>query len=306
MAHNMAQNMAHSMAQSMAQNLTHSVARHRMPTPRTVVFSTSARRIAIGLAGTFLCLVVPQALAAQAPMAGGLPGAWVEANAFAQSVTNGFGNWQGAYLRAVRPSARDTWYADGLALRAFNESGAQLGVAHRHDWSPRIFQLLGVNVGSGASILPRARADGAIGLRFGPARRLQATAGLSYVKSVTTLSDLAGVASLAWYAPHHLVIDIGGRYNNSRPGNIQSHRISATTIWTPSARRTFSVRAIGGSEGWQIVSTGITLSRFHSQEASLAWREKLSSHLALSAQADWYRNPFYTRSGVTLGVARYW
>ncbi len=280
--------------------------RNHMPARCPATRRRGARCAAIGLVGACLSVAMPQALDAQAPLAGGLAGGWVEANAFAQSVTNGFGNWQGAYLRAVRPSARDTWYADGLALRAFNESGAQLGVAHRHDWSQRVFHLLGANVGSGASILPKARVDGAIGLRFGPARRLQATAGLSYVKSVTELSDLAGTASVAWYAPHNLVIDVGGRYNSSRPGNIQSHRLSTTTIWTPSARRSFSARVIGGSEGWQIVRTGITLSRFHSREASLAWREKISSHLALSAQADWYNNPFYTRSGVTLGVARYW
>jgi|GEM_PF-1204758 len=271
----------------------------------TIASRTATALIAIGVVGTLLCST-PRALVAQAPLAGGLAGGWIEANAFAQSVSNGFGNWQGAYLRAVRPSARDTWYVDGLALRAFNESGAQLGVAHRHDWSGRVFHLLGANVGNGASILPRARADGAIGLRFGPARRLQATAGLSYVKSVATLSDLAGVASLAWYAPHNLVIDIGGRYNTSRPGNIHSHRLSTTVMWTPSAKRSLSARLIGGSEGWQIVRTGITLTRFHSNEASLAWREKISAHSALSAQADWYTNPFYTRSGVTLGVARYW
>jgi hypothetical protein len=80
----------------------------------------------------------------------------------------------------------------------------------------------------------------------------------------------APLAGGLWYAPHNLVIDLGGRDNSSRPGNIPSHRLSTTTMWTPSARRSFSTRVIGGSEGWQIVRTGITRSRFHSAASSLA------------------------------------
>lgn len=251
-----------------------------------------------------LCL--PSTTQAQAPLAGGLAGRWVEANVFAQSVTNNFGDWRGAYLRMVQPLAHDTWYADVLALDAFRERGAQIGVAHRHDWNGRVFHLLGANVGSGASIMPRARVDGGLGVRLGAARRVQAMAGLSYVKSVTELSDIAGTGSLAWYAPQNLMLEVGGRYNISRPGDITSHRLSTSATWTPSSRRSFSVRGIGGSEGWQTVRSGTVLTRFHSRELSLAWREKISAAWALSAQGDWYTNPFYTRSGVTLGVARYW
>lgn len=245
-------------------------------------------------------------LRAQAPLAGGLPGRWIEVNALAQSVTNDYGDWTGVYVRGVRPSARDTWYVDALALDAFGERGVQVGLAQRHDWNSRIFQLIGVNVGNGASIMPRGRADGALGVRLGAKRAWQATAGVSYVNSVTELSDLAGVASIAWYAPHAVMLEAGVRYNTSRPGNITSHRLSTTAVWTPAPRRSFSLRAIGGSEGWQIVRTGTTLTRFHSQEFALSWREKVTSSLAVSAQGDWYNNPFYTRSGVTVGVSRYW
>ncbi len=253
-----------------------------------------------------LCVLSSRVTRAQAPLAGGLGGSWIEASALSQSVTNGYGNWQGMYARAVRPSTMSTYYLDALALRAFGERGAQIGATARHDVSPHVFFVLGGSVGSGAPIMPRARADGSLGLRFGQDRRLQATVGLSYVKSVTTLSDVAGVASLAWYAPHALVFEGGVRYNVSRPGDIRSHRFTGATTWTPSPKRSFSLRAIGGSEGWQVINTTTTLQRFNSHELSVAWREKVSSQWALNAQLDQYSNPFYTRSGVTLGVARYW
>lgn len=268
--------------------------------------ATPRRWIAAVVIGAVATLNTPRNAHAQAPLAGGLPGRWVEANALAQSVTNNFGNWQGAYVRLVSPSTRDTWYVDALGLHAFGESGVQIGATQRHDWNSRVFQMIGANVGSGASIMPRARIDGALGLRLGAARQFQATGGLSYVKSVTALHDIAGLASLAWYAPHALMFEAGVRYNVSRPGDIRSHRLSMTSVWTPSAKRSFSLRAIGGSEGWQVLNTATTLTRFQSQEVALAWREKLTAHTAVSAQGDWYHNPFYTRSGVTLGVARYW
>ena len=262
--------------------------------------------VAIALLGTMLAASCTSTLSAQAPLAGGLPGRWIEANALVQSVTGGYGDWQGGYIRAVRPSAHDTWWVDALALRAFGERGIQVGAAHRHDWSTRVFHMLGGSFGNGASIMPRGRVDGGIGVRLGAERRWQAMGGASYVKSVSELSDVAGVASLAYYAPIAVIIETGVRYNVSRPGDVASHRLWMSSAWTPSPRRTLSLRAIGGSEGWQTISTGKTLARFHSQELSAAWREKVLGPWALSAQGDWYRNPFYTRSGVTLGVARYW
>ncbi|MDQ8172698.1 MAG: YaiO family outer membrane beta-barrel protein [Gemmatimonadota bacterium] len=258
------------------------------------------------MAVPLLAVGIPLALSAQAPMAGGFPGRSIEANALAQSVTNGYGDWSGVYVRAVQPGTRDTWYVDALALRAFGERGLQVGTTQRHDWTSRIFQMIGANVGSGAAIMPRGRVDGAVGLRLGATKAWQTTVGLSYVKSVTELSDMAGVASLAWYTPRAIVIDVGVRYNISRPGNVRSHRFTNTTMWTPSARRSFSLRLGGGTEGWQVIRTGTTLRQFHSQDAALSWREKVTTSLALSLQADWYQNPFYARSGVTLGVARYW
>ena len=239
-------------------------------------------------------------------MAGGLAGSSVELEGLYQTVSNGYGDWRGAYARLILPSERNTLYLDALALNAFNTHGLQLGGTWRHDWTSRFFDVVGGSVGDGSAILPRARVDGVLGARLGDAREFQATAGISYVKSVTALHDVAATASLAWYAPHGLVFEAGGRYNVSQPGDVSSHRLSGVVMWTPTARRSFSLRAIGGSEGYQILSAGTTLFRFNSTELALAWREKVSASWALSLQGDHYANPYYTRAGVTIGVARYW
>lgn len=259
---------------------------------------------AAALAATFL-LWAPRSQA-QAPLAGGLPGSWSEVNAFAQRVSNDFGDWSGAYARVVNPRARDTFYGEVLALRGFREQGIQVGAAHRHDWNARLFHVVGLNIGDGSPILPRLRSDAQVGLRLGARKEWQFTGGGSYVKSPFELYDVAATGSVAWFAPKALLLEVSGRYNTSQPGTIRSHRIQGVSILTPSPRRSFSVRVGGGSEGWQIISATTTLRRFHSQEYALAWREKLTTQWALSLQGDRYVNPFFSRTGVTLGVARYW
>lgn len=264
-----------------------------------------SRALSVGLAIVFTS-IGPTSLAAQAPLAGGLPGSWVEVNGFAQKVSNTFGDWSGVYARGVRAGTTRTLYGEVLALDAFKDHGLQFGATIRQDWKARVFAVLGANVGSGAPILPKGRIDGVLGVRFGSRKEWQLTGGGSYVKSTTDLHDVAGTASLAWYAPKALLLETGVRLNTSNPGDIKSHRVFGVAVITPSPRRSFSLRAIGGTEGWQIVSSTTTLRKFSSEEFSLAWREKLTTHWALSAQGDAYRNPFYTRRGVTLGVARYW
>ncbi len=245
-------------------------------------------------------------LLAQAPLAGGLAGRSVEAHAFHQKVSNDYGDWTGVYLRGVFPGTKQTFFTDVLALRGFREEGFQGGIAHRYDWSDRWFHLAGVNAGDGSPLFPRYRADALIGRRWGASRTIQTVAGASVVQSVEELKDVAALGAITWYAPRGFVLESGVRFNTSSPGSVKSHRVHGIAMYTPSSRRSFSVRGIAGTEGWQIVGAGTTLTQFSSQELSLAWRERIESKTAINLQLDGYRNPFYTRSGVTLGVARYW
>jgi YaiO family outer membrane protein len=291
-----------------------------MPTAASVTRTrraTTAARVAPARAMTAAALVAVALLAALAPRLraqpplGIFPGAWVEAGVTAQRVTtpsgtDDLGDWRGAWARAVLPAgARDTWWADAFALEAFGTRGVQLGVAHRHDWTGRFFHLAGATVADGAPIFARVRADLQLGARLGPARTVVATAGISHVRSVQDLTDAALLANLAWYAPRGLVLEAGVRANTSWPGRIRTARITgAVTRLGP--RRSLSLRAIGGEEGWQVLTTETALVRFASREASLAWRERLGGRWSSAVQVDWYDNPTYTRAGASVGLALGW
>ncbi len=250
-------------------------------------------------------LICSSAAQAQAPL-GIFPGKWAEVGATAHSVSGGFGDWRGIYARTVIPAGTmDTWWIEALALEAFGERGIQAGVAHRHDWNGRFFHLAGVTAADGAPIFARVRGDLQVGVRLASARNVVAVVGISHVRSVEELTDAAFTGSLAWYAPHGFIVESGVRANTSWPGRVRTARFSgAVTRMSP--QRSFSLRGIGGEEGWQILTAGTALTRFSSHEVSFAWRERLGTRWSSAVQLDRYENPTYTRTGLTIGLARSW
>ncbi len=251
------------------------------------------------------CTLVASSAGAQAPL-GIFAGQWTEVGATVHAVSNELGDWRGVYARTVAPVGEsNVFWADVLALEAFGERGVQVAFAHRHDWTGRFFHLAGVTAADGAPIFPRVRGDIQVGLRLGRARNIVATVGVSHVRSVEELSDAAFISSVAWYAPRGFIVEGGVRANTSWPGRIRTARFTGAATWM-SAKRSLTVRAIGGEEGWQILSADQSLIRFSSNETSLAWRERVSARWSTALQVDHYTNPTYTRTGVSLGVARSW
>jgi len=242
---------------------------------------------------------------AQAPL-GVFAGKWAEVGATAHSVSNDLGDWRGVYVRTVTPVGEtNVFWAEVFALEAFGARGVQVALAHRHDWTGRFFHLAGITAADGAPIFPRVRGDVQLGLRLGRARNVVATVGVSHVRSVDELTDAAFISSVAWYAPKGFILEGGVRANTSWPGRIRTARFTGATTWM-SAKRSLTVRAIGGEEGWQILSATQSLILFSSNETSLAWRERVSQSWSTALQVDYYTNPTYTRTGVSLGVARSW
>lgn len=251
-----------------------------------------------------ITLVVPAAAHAQATLSA-TAGRWVEAGAFHHAVSKGYGDWDGAYLRAVLPAgARDIVYADAVHQRAFGDRGSYVALADRHEWGAGFFTIAGGGRGFDARFFPAWRADASAGQRFGARKNIVATLGGSYVKSQDVYEDYAATSSLSLYLTG-IVIEAGARYNTSTPGDVHALRGYTAITAVPSPRRSIALRLGGGEEGYQLLGAQSLLQRFTSQEASLAWRERVASHWGLVLQADGYRNPFYTRTGGTLGIARY-
>ena len=253
-----------------------------------------------------LWLAHPSAAArAQAP---GAPAgsSWIEAGGFYQPVTKGFGDWKGGYARAVIAGPSNVWYLETKAQEAFHDQGFYASLANVHTFSDRLYTHVSVGGGSGEYVLPDLRADGSISLKLGTSRALVATVGVTLVDAKAGFSDKAAFGSLTWYAQPRLLIEIGARFNSSNPGAVGSGRGTAAFTLGRQGQRLVSLRGSAGTEGYQLTGVASALRRFSSQEAGIAWREWIGLRWGSVLGAEWYHNPFYSRTGLTIGVFRAW
>jgi YaiO family outer membrane protein len=233
----------------------------------------------------------------------------LEMGTFAHGVSDGFGGWLGAYARATTPlSARDVLTVDLLSQRAFRDAGQYAAVSLRHQVTSTVFVLAAGGAGTGRLALPQARADVLVGRAFGARRSVVIGAGASYVDAQALYADRAAVGSVAWYASPALVLELVGRVNSSAPGDVRSFRIApALTRQLNAGRQALTLRADLGTEAYQLLAGPTPAARdFGSTLASAALRHRASEAWGATLQAEAYRNPYYTRAGLRVGVLRFW
>jgi YaiO family outer membrane protein len=154
-------------------------------------------------------------------------------------------------------------------------------------------------------VLPALRLDAALAVKLGAAKSLVVTAGGTWVKSKSIYRDRAAFGGLVWYAGP-VVLELSGRVNWSNPNAVRSERINGAATFGSAGHREVAIRGGAGTEGYQLTGTPSTLRRFRSQEAGLSWREWTGRHFGLVLGGELYHNPFYTRTGMSLGVFRGW
>ncbi|HEX9893677.1 MAG TPA: YaiO family outer membrane beta-barrel protein [Gemmatimonadales bacterium] len=234
------------------------------------------------------------------------PAGWLQAEAYYHRVTNDFGDWKGVALRAVVPAGRrNIWYGDLLAQEAFDDRGVYAAVGNRHFFGPNWFTLASVGGGTGDFVLPDLRADLAIGHAWLERKNLVTILGATYVNAKLGYEDFAVSGTLAGYFPG-VTAEIGGRINWSWPEAVRSERAYGALTLGRERNRLVVLRGGAGTEGYQLTGIVETQRSFSSYEASISWREWLGGHGGVFAGGEWYDNPFYTRTGVTLGVFRHW
>lgn len=234
------------------------------------------------------------------------PTSFFEVGGFYHHVSDGFGSWKGGYARAVLAGAHNVWYADAKAQEAFRDRGVYGSLTNVHDFGPRFYTQLGVGAGTGQYVLPKFRVDGSLNLKLGATRALVVSVGGMYLRAQETYSDQALFGSLFWYAGAGALVELGGRVNWSDPGAVRSERVSGSVTLGRSGKALLVLRGGAGTEGYQLLGTPETLRKFRSQEATLSWRQWLSRQVGMVLGGEWYHNPFYTRTGVSLGLFRAW
>ena len=268
---------------------------------RSVTSSTAV------LAGLSLLALSPPSPAAspsanpQAPIS--VDAGWIEAGIEHHSLSDGFGDWQGGYLRGIwKPDPADVINYELVDTKRFGETGAYGALGLTRTLNDRWYGTATLGVGDGAFFWPSWRVDVAINRKWLADRSLVTTLGYTHYQAPDGHVDRTGLLGIAWYARHHLVLEAGVRPNRSSPGGINSTAGFAAITWGEDGRQYLSLRHDRGREAYQTIGQDIQLVDFPSHVTAISWRRWVTRRCGFNLRVERYANANYARQGGDAGV----
>jgi YaiO family outer membrane protein len=228
---------------------------------------------------------------------------YLEAGGTHYILNNGYGDWSDAYLRGVWVPRRDDVVNFELvdSLR-FGERGTYGALGLTHTFDDRWYGSATVGVGDGAFYWPDWRADLAINYKWGERRDIVTTLGYTQYHAPDGHVDRTGLLGIAWYAPHHVVLEGGWRPNRSSPGAVDSHSAFGAITWGEDGKQYVSLRHDRGREAYQSIGENVLLVDFPSHVTSLSWRRWGSPRCGFNLRVERYESANYDRTGGEAGV----
>src|SRR5882724_7260360 len=203
---------------------------------------------------------------------------YVEGGGNYLALTNGFGNWTGGYARGVVAQGNNIWSAEVNGQREFGDAGGFF-------W-------------------PRFRADGFLNKKWLPRRQFITTLGFGYYAAKDVHRDHSFFTGSTYYFEKPWILEEGIRFNVSNPGSVFSPAGFVAVTQGRNLQHYVTLRAGFGKEAYQLVGPVATITDFHSQTATITWRQWVGPHWGVNVVADYYHNPTYMRGGTSVGFFR--
>ena len=226
----------------------------------------------------------------------------LELSAGAQHLSNGFGNWSDLTLRGAYGLPSHVLQGELSAHRRFNKDGVFLGVSDTYTFNEDWFGSIALGAGDGAFYLPRYRVDATLYRKWLANRNLVSSVGLGHYHAPDGHTDRSVSLGLVYYFEAPWIAEGGVRFNSSDPGAIKTRQQFMALTWGRNKQDLVTARYGWGREGYLAIAANTQLVNFSSREASLTWRHWLNPKTGVLVGANRYTNPFYRRSGVTVGV----
>lgn len=241
-----------------------------------------------------------------APAPAALPQHYIEAGINAHSVSRGGGgNWFGQYARGeYQFDENDRFSAEVLHQRAFDDSGTFFSVGNTHVWDENWFTNVSAGTSTRGDFLPQYRIDADINRKWLEKRNLITTFGMGYYNSRTPNEDVSLTLGATYYFDEPWIAQGGVRLNVSAPGGVFAPRVYGALTYGTYKNQYITGRLDIGREGYQPIGAGNTITNFSSGTASLEWKKWVDEDWGFKARGEHYRNPFYHRTGMVLGVFR--
>lgn len=231
----------------------------------------------------------------------------IEAGVGAAHLNGADGDWRDVYVRGyVRPAPGTTINAELASQGHFNQRGTLGAISILQDLSADWFVMAGVSSGS-AEFQYRLRGDVGIYRKWGATRQ--------WVTGLTLMRGLGGdhvhrdtmpSLTVAYYSTDGWVAEGGAMFNRSQPGSVRAARAYGALTVGQQGHHLWMTRIDHGREAY--LPAGATVGgapssvAFTSTEVGTVWRQWLRRDFGYTVGLQYYRNPYYKRAGVTVGV----
>jgi YaiO family outer membrane protein len=244
-----------------------------------------------------LSSVAQPALAQQNPLALKSNG-FVEAGVNHHTLSSGFPNWNGQFIRGLVESGSNKWNAELAHLSEFGDEGTYGALGNTHTWDPDWYSSITVGSSSGGFFLPQLRVDAFLNRKFLSDRSLVLTVGAGMVNAKDDHTDHSLYLGAIYYAPSNWIFEAGVRPNKSNPGSVYSSYQHIAVTHGQNKDQYITANIAWGREAYQIIGPGTVISDFSSRSGTLIWRKWVSPTWGFNLRGERYLNPTYSRSGV--------
>lgn len=266
-----------------------------------------AAQVAPGVADLAAAQPLPLEAAASAPSpeTAGSRGQ-IEAGVGIAHLKGASGDWRDGYVRAMYRVAPETTVNAELASQGhFHQRGTLGALSVLQDLSPRWFVMGGISGGT-ADFQYRMRVDLGGYRKWGDERRW--VTGVSLMKGLSgdhVHRDVMLRLTAAYYAPAGWIAEGGLALNHSQPGAVNAARGFGVFTWGTRGQDLWSLRVDHGREAYLPAGAGIPAGgsvSFSSTEVIPQWRHWLGKDHGFVASLQYYRNPYYRRTGASVGL----
>lgn len=257
--------------------------------------------------------VVPQKIAASALPQQSEPATppvepkigYIETGAEIHSLTGGFPNWSGEYVKGeIKTSDKNSWNAELTNQKKFGDGGVYGSIGNTHTFDENWFTNLNIGAGSDAVFLPRYRVDAFLNRRWGDEKKLITTVGIGTYKAQKTYDDKNVSFGATYYFAEPFILQGGIRFNRSDPKSVYSSSEYIAVTQGRAQEHFITLRYGFGKEAYELQGANVGINDFYSHEASLNWRQWISEDWGFNLRAEFYHNPSYIRRGIALGIFR--
>ncbi|GAB2490888.1 hypothetical protein GCM10027082_47450 [Comamonas humi] len=216
------------------------------------------------------------------------------------------GDWRDAYVRGMYRVAPGTTLNAELASQGhFNQRGTLGALSVLQDVSPDWFVMGGIGGGT-ADFQYRMRVDVGVFRKWGDERRWVTGVGLMRGLSGDHVHrDVMLRLTTAYYAPAGWIAEGGLLLNHSQPGAVNAARGFGVVTLGTRGQDLWSLRLDHGREAYLPAGAGVAPGGsvgFTSTEISPQWRHWLGKDYGFIASLQYYRNPYYRRTGASVGL----